>query len=96
VKNVTLALRGLAARVSAISFCNPATKSVYDSSVTTVSSLMSWTVTGYPSAPVLIDGQPQPSTDLLASRDRVIALLEHAHYEHVGVIPALVEQNGRR
>ena len=46
VKYSTLALRGRAASDSAISFWSPATKSVYDSSVTTVSSLMSCTVTG--------------------------------------------------
>ena len=46
VKNSGVAFRGLAESDSAISFWSPATKSVYDSSVTTVCSLMSWTVTG--------------------------------------------------
>ena len=41
---------------------------------------------------VLVNGQPQPTPDLLATRDGVVALLEHAHNEHVGVVPAFTQR----
>ena len=41
---------------------------------------------------VLVDGQAKAAADLLAARDGVVALLEHAHHEDVGVVPALAQR----
>ena len=41
---------------------------------------------------VLVNGQAQPAPDLLATGDGVVALLEHAHDEHVGVVPAFTQR----
>jgi hypothetical protein len=37
---------------------------------------------------MLIDTNPQPPANFLTTRDRVVAVLEHAHDENIGVIPA--------
>ena len=41
---------------------------------------------------VLVDGQPQAPSDLLAAGDGVVALLEHPHDEHVGVVPSFAQR----
>ena len=38
--------------------------------------------------PELVDADPQSSANFLAARDRVVAVLEHAHDEDIGVVPA--------
>jgi hypothetical protein len=40
---------------------------------------------------MLVNGQPEAAADLLTAGDGVVALLEHAHDEHVGVVPALAQ-----
>ncbi|VOG54146.1 Uncharacterised protein [Streptococcus pneumoniae] len=44
---------------------------------------------------VLVDGEAQSAADLLPARGGVVALLEHAHHEHVGVVPALAQRRVR-
>ena len=38
--------------------------------------------------PELVDADPQPPANFLTTRDRVVAVLEHAHDEDIGVVPA--------
>ena len=54
---------------------------------------MSWTIAGvvHPVA-VLVDRQAQAAPDLLAPRNGVVAVLEHAHDEDVGVVPAFAQR----
>ena len=41
---------------------------------------------------MLVDGQAQAAADLLTPGDGVVALLEHAHDEHVRVVPTLAQR----
>ena len=40
---------------------------------------------------MLVNANPQPPADFLAARDRVVTVLEHAHDEDIGVVPAFTK-----
>ena len=92
VKYLTLALRGRAASDSAISFCKPGDEVgvglVGDDGQ--LVDVVHRDGVVHPLA-VLVDSQAQAAADLLTPGDGVVALLEHAHHEHVRVVPALAQ-----